>query len=408
MRKIYIISLVIFYFFSLNAQELEFSDSTEVSLLTCSPGNEIYSKFGHTGIRVNDLKTQIDIVFNYGLFSFETNNFYLKFIKGETDYQLGISDTRAFLSEYVERKSYVWEQKLTLNPNDKLKLINSLLDNYQPKNRVYRYNFIYDNCSTRPRDKIFKSNSGIVKLKSTSEQRTFRNWVGVYTGYENWLKFGIDLVFGKPADKFATSTESMFLPEILMLELDNIYIIRKDSAFTETKLVSEKNVLVEGEYKETENENSLTKPLNIFGLLLILGVILTIIETKTRHYFRLFDSLLLFITGIGGLLIFYLMFISIHPMVKANLNILWLNPLNIIAAIVIWIKPWKFAFFIFNIVNMVLLFIVLTLFGLSIQSFNVAIFPIIILLIIRYSSYIINSNRVKKKLKKVWGKRATE
>ncbi len=185
-----------------------------------------------------------------------------------------------------------------------------------------------------------------------------------------------------------------------MSEFDNIYIVKKDSAFSEKKLVSEKITLVEGEYKEIEDVNSLTKPLYIFSIILILGAILTFIETKTLHYYRLFDSILLLITGLAGLLIFFLMFFSVHPLVKYNLNILWLNPFNLIAAIIIWVKPWKFAFFIYNILNMVLLFVALLLFAVSFQSFNIAIFPIVILLIIRYSSYIINSNRVKKKLKK--------
>ena len=400
MRKILLISITILCLFNLSAQDIQFSDSTEISLLTCSPGDEIYSKFGHTGIRVRDTKNNVDIVFNYGLFSFETKNFYLKFIKGETDYQLGINNTQSFLAEYIERKSYVWEQKLNLSPEEKKLLINSLLINFQPENRIYRYNFIYDNCSTRPRDKILRLNTGIIKLKVTNEQRTFRNWVGVYTGYENWLKFGIDLVFGKPSDDTATPTESMFLPEILMLEFDNIYIVRKDSTFTERKLVSEKNVLVEGEYRDIENSNLLTKPLFIFGIILILGALLTFIEAKTFHYFRLFDSIILLITGLAGVVIFYLMFVSVHPLVKYNLNILWLNPLNIIAAILIWIKPWKFAFFIYNLINMGLLFFALILFAVSFQSFNIAIFPIIILLIIRYSSDIINSNKVRKKLKR--------
>lgn len=400
MKRIFVISFLFCFLSSLNAQQFELSDSTDVSLLTCSPGEETYAKFGHTGIRVKDFKNNIDIVFNYGLFSFETNDFYLKFIKGETDYQLGIVNTQIFLSEYIQRNSYVWEQKLNLTPNEKKALISSLIENYEPQNRIYRYNFIYDNCATRPRDKILKTNHGAVKLRISNEQRTFRNWVGVYTGYENWLKFGIDLVFGKPADKIATPAESMFLPEILMSEFDNIYIVKKDSAFSEKKLVSEKITLVEGEYKEIEDVNSLTKPLYIFSIILILGAILTFIETKTLHYYRLFDSILLLITGLAGLLIFFLMFFSVHPLVKYNLNILWLNPFNLIAAIIIWVKPWKFAFFIYNILNMVLLFVALLLFAVSFQSFNIAIFPIVILLIIRYSSYIINSNRVKKKLKK--------
>ncbi|MDO9152637.1 MAG: DUF4105 domain-containing protein [Paludibacter sp.] len=400
MRKIYILLSMLIGISSLSAQQLQFSDSAQVSLLTCSPGEEIYAKFGHTGIRVNDLKNNIDVVFNYGLFSFETKNFYIKFIKGETDYQLGVTSTQAFLAEYIERNSFVWEQKLDLNSLDRKILINSLLINYEPQNRIYRYNFVFDNCATRPRDKILSSNSGIVKLKTSNEPRTFRNWVGVYTGNESWLTFGIDLVFGKPADENASAMVSMFLPEVLMSEFENIYIVTQESGFSEKKLVSEKKVLVEAEYKEVDASNSLIKPFYVFSVLLILSAILTFIETKKRTYYRLFDSTLLLITGLAGILIFYLMFFSAHPLVKNNLNILWLNPLNIFAAIVIWIKPWKFGLTIYKIASIVLLLVSLVLFALSYQSFNYAIFPLIILLLMRYLSYIFNSNRVSIKLKK--------
>ena len=110
MKRFSIIAILLLCILSSNAQQISFSDSAVISLITCSPGEEVYSKFGHTAIRINDAKSGNDLVFNYGIFSFETENFYYKFIKGETDYQLGIYDTRYFLPEYAQRNSMVWEQ----------------------------------------------------------------------------------------------------------------------------------------------------------------------------------------------------------------------------------------------------------------------------------------------------------
>lgn len=397
MKKIKLLSIVLLVALSVRGQLPVFSDATEYNLLTCSPGKELYARFGHTGIRVTDSISRIDVVFNYGLFSFDTDNFYLKFIKGETDYQLGVVSANAFLNEYAMRNSYVWEQKLNLTVAEKRTLANTLTENYKPENRVYRYNFIYDNCATRPRDRILNSCDGMVKLENPGEQRTFRNWVALYTGHESWAQFGIDLVFGRPADVNASTTESMFLPEVLMAEFQNVKIVRKDSAYTEENLVAETIELIEGEYPD-ENNSITGKPLFVFIILFVAGILITIWETRTNHYLRSFDSFLLFATGVAGLIIFYLMFFSAHPMVKTNMNILWLNPLNIFAAVIIWIKPLKFGVFIYKILNIILIIIVLLFFVVSFQDFNTAIFPLLLLLLLRYVSYIINSEKAQIKL----------
>ena len=130
MKKAFLIIAIFLCVMNVKAQQVSISDSAVVSLLTCSPGEEVYSKFGHTAIRIADRKNNIDVVFNYGIFSFETSNFYYKFIKGETDYQLGIYDTRNFLPEYAQRNSMVVEQVLNLSAAEKRDLFNLLMQNY--------------------------------------------------------------------------------------------------------------------------------------------------------------------------------------------------------------------------------------------------------------------------------------
>jgi len=381
--------LIVFIFLSilnLSAQQIAFSDSAVISLITCSPGEEVYSKFGHTAIRINDSKKGIDLVFNYGIFSFETENFYYKFIKGETDYQLGIYDTRYFLPEYAQRNSVVWEQILNLTQPEKKDLINLLLTNYEPQNRTYRYNFIFDNCASRPRDKIYAALHGFVVYQPSIYPKTFRQWVGIYVGHDTWLKFGIDLVFGMEADRIANINESMFLPENLMMEFQTAQINSPNGQIR--KLVSDKKVLINKSIISEQKESILFKPISISLILLILGSILTVWDLKvTKRHFKIFDSIIFALTGIGGLIAFYLMFFSLHPLVKSNLNLLWLNPINLIVAIVIWIKPLRLALFFYQIVNILLLVSALIAFALSLQDFNLATFPIIVLLLMRSSSW---------------------
>lgn len=396
MKQFLLIVCILLSFSSLDAQQVTIGDSAVVSLITCSPGEEVYSKFGHTAIRVRDKVNNVDVVFNYGIFSFETEHFYYKFIKGETDYQLGIYDTNFFLPEYAERNSMVWEQVLNLTSAEKKNLVATLLENYEPQNRIYRYNFVFDNCSTRPRDKITSSVDGYIRYHQTSEPTTFRRWVGDYVGTDTWLKFGIDLIFGIDADAIASQKESQFLPEVLMSDFQEAEIVTLDGK--SRKLVEKSaTVLVDKKHVETTTSifDFLLKPLAVSLFLLILGVLITLLDIKYKKHNKIFDSILLFITGIAGVIAFYLMVFSTHPLVASNLNILWINPLNMIVAFLIWIKPLRKILFVCGILNLGLLAATLITFSLSIQSFNLAAFPIIVLLMLRSSHWV---DMAKKKI----------
>jgi len=396
MKQFLLIVCILLFFSRLDAQQVTIGDSAVVSLITCSPGEEVYSKFGHTAIRVKDKTNNVDVIFNYGIFSFETEHFYYKFIKGETDYQLGIYDTNFFLPEYAERNSMVWEQALNLTSAEKKNLVATLLENYEPQNRIYRYNFVFDNCSTRPRDKITSSVDGYIRYHQTSEPTTFRRWVGDYVGTDTWLKFGIDLIFGIDADAIASQKESQFLPEVLMSDFQEAEIVTLDGK--SRKLVEKSaTVLVDKKHVETTTSifDFLLKPLVVSLFLLILGVIITLLDIKYKKHNKIFDSIILFITGIAGVIAFYLMVFSTHPLVAYNLNILWINPLNMIVAFLIWIKPLRKILFVCGILNLGLLAATLITFSLSIQSFNLAAFPIIVLLMLRSSHWV---DMAKKKI----------
>ena len=242
MQKIISILYFCFILFTLSAQSFTVSDSALISVLTCSPGEAVYAQYGHTAIRIKDTKSGLDVVFNYGLFDFGTPHFLAKFIKGETDYQLGVTEMSNFLPEYAARNSMVTEQRINFTVSEKRQLVKALMENYQPDYRSYRYNFIYDNCSIRPRDKIMYATDGFVLFDGGFEQKTFRTWIGVYVGTDSWTKFGIDLIFGEEADRMATQKESMFLPELLMRELQSASIIARNGE--KRNLIANRTVLL--------------------------------------------------------------------------------------------------------------------------------------------------------------------
>lgn len=389
MKRIFLVVIINLNSFYLFSQLPLFSDSTVISLLTCSPGKEVYAKFGHTAIRLNDPLTGNDLIFNYGVFSFDTKNFYLKFIKGETDYQLAVYDTQSFLQEYIARNSMVWEQILNLTPQEKKKLIHSLLVNYEPQNRIYRYNFVYDNCSTRPRDKIVEALDGKIEYTGFFEEKTFRDLIGIYTGENSWLKFGIDSILGADADKVATRNESMFLPEMLMAQFQSAKII---SNFNSTRpLIAENKIIVQKNPEKLSQTFPLFLPISVCLLLFLVAITCTVLNNKRS--FRVFDSIAYIVSGLMGLIIFYLMFFSAHPLVKSNFNILWLNPLNLFAGVFLWIRKTKPILFYYQILNSLFLFIALIVFILGIQEFNIASIFLILTLLLRTVRWVVTTRK---------------
>ncbi len=387
MKKLFtVIFLFIGFVNYSHSQEIPVTENTQLSLLTCSPGPQAYEKFGHSGIRIYDETQGIDFVANWGIFNFEKDNFYLLFIKGETYYWLDFQPTFPFLNSYRARNSSVTEQVLNLNDEQKQKLLDLVLTNYRPENREYLYNFVFDNCATRPRDIINQSLlPNTVTAKQSSSEKSFRQWVADYTGKSSWLQFGIDMVFGKDADQPATHFQTLFLPEELCKSYDVSVIVDKSGA--EQSLISQRNILVE-KMDVPEKISFLTLPIVATSLFLLIGLLLIYFDYKRKKHSRWFDFTLLIVTGIAGLIVFYLMFFSIHPLVKNNFNILWCNPLNIILAVMIWIKAAQKPMRVIAIINILLYLSLFIVAAMTIQSLNIAFLPLIGLMLVRALHYL--------------------
>ena len=200
-----------------SAANLVLSDSAKIQLLTCTPGDQLWAKYGHSAIRVIDTNNNIDYVFNYGIFDLLADNFYIKFLRGETYYQLGVDRYDYFDAFYSSIGRITYWQELNLTLNQKQRIFDDLLINYRPENRFYLYNFVFDNCATRPFYLIQKAlqdsiNSDYIGYTGT----TFRSAITHYTGKNSWADFGINLIFGSKADQPMTNHQRLFLPEELM------------------------------------------------------------------------------------------------------------------------------------------------------------------------------------------------
>ena len=216
MRKL-ILSILLIISCCSWATPRQLSDSAQIYLLTCTPGNQVWSKYGHTGIRVMDNTQKLDIVFNYGIFDLTSDDFYIKFVHGETYYQLGIESYRYFDNFYRHIGRITYWQELNLTLPQKQQIFDALLLNYKPENRYYLYNFVFDNCATRPYYLIKNAlQDSIISSYQGYQGTTFRQAITHYTGHNSWVDFGINLIFGSEADEAMTNEQRLFLPEELM------------------------------------------------------------------------------------------------------------------------------------------------------------------------------------------------
>lgn len=369
---------------AVRAQPLQYSDSVEVSLLTCAPGRAVYARFGHTALRIRDAGGR-DNSYNYGIFDFRTENFYLKFLRGHTDYLLGVYPTEYFLEEYRQRESVVWEQVLNLTPSEKRKLIELLNVNYQPENRMYRYNFVFDNCATRPKVMVQNALDGLLSYESAYSGESYRQLIAMYTADDAWLNLGINLVFGTRAEREVNQGGAAFLPELLRNDLQRAWIIRYSGDTNPRKFVKQTHMLVGPFASEIKTTPRWMHPLFIAILWLLWGAVLTFRKHKRSVHSKSFDSVLYAVTALAGVLIFTLSFYSEHPLVESNLNLLWLNPLNLLPAVLIWKRGARKFLLFYHAFSLLLVLAAAVVIALQVQVVPVAVFPIILLLILRTS-----------------------
>ncbi|MBK9735900.1 MAG: DUF4105 domain-containing protein [Saprospiraceae bacterium] len=308
-----------------NAQN-RLSDVT-ISILTCAPGNDIYTIYGHNAIRIADKLNQTDIVYNYGTFDFETPGFVVKFMRGKLPYLLTAVDFDMFLREYQYFERGVSEQILNLDDMQKRKIIEALAINMLPENIAYKYDFFMDNCATRLRDMVVNNASNVSLAQNKSSGKTFRQIIKEYQQKMPWINFGIDLIIGAKADKITTYAEETFIPDYLANALDKMFLNNK----VESKLVNRKGNIISFEVKPPSNPwlNFFLSPLFFFIILLLLEINLLFrcLRGHNNVWIKRYDIAWCFLLGFASLLMIFMWFGTDHIPTKDNWNLLWANPL---------------------------------------------------------------------------------
>lgn len=303
----------------------EYFDSVEVSLLTCQPHDEVYSLYGHTALRWHDLHNEAeeDLTFNYGVFNFKAPFFIARFVFGLTDYELGTYPYKYFLEEYRRFGSMVTEQVLNLTSEEKGLLYAALRKNLQPENRIYRYNYFYNNCTTKARDIIEECIKGKVEYTGREDYApSYRSMIHDMTKNNPWSRFGNDLLLGIKADQKTTIRQQEFLPGNLLYDFDHARIYANGQY---RPLVKESRIAVPAGVQVVQEGFPLT-PLTCWLIMLAIGIVIFIIEWRQKQVFWIWDVTLMILTGTIGIVLTLMLF-SQHPTVSLNLQILLCNPL---------------------------------------------------------------------------------
>ena len=361
------------------APGLQEEDSVHVSLVTFYPGSEPHNIWGHSEIRVT--QGPVDLYFNYGVFDFQAPAFMWRFMLGKTDY-LCQPVPRAYATLGMENRRMV-EQELNL-PQDRAIIMRDFLwNNAQPENRTYRYKFLSDNCSTRPRDIIeMAAGEGLQYPAMEDTTVTYRDILAHYCRNYAWEKFGIDLVLGWDIDTVLDQRATMFIPMILMDAVAGATITSDGETIP---LVKATTVPID---KSTEgNVRPPTpwyiSPLTVALLVLALTLLISCRDWRRRDVSRWFDTLLFTIGGLAGCILFFLVFFSTHEATSPNINIVWLHPLLLLLAVLPWFKKTRTASRWLHALNAVIVALLMLAWPWQPQVGNIAFFPLMTALVMR-------------------------
>lgn len=355
----------------------------EISIITIGPGKQLYDSFGHNAIRVSDPSNGKDLAFNYGTFDFNTPNFYIKFGQGKLPYALSVSTYDGFLRNYIAEKRWIKQQKLDLTYGEKIAIFEFLLNNAQPSNREYQYDFFLDNCATRIRD-VLAVNLGS-KLSYQEKQYapflySFRELIQQRLHWNSWGSLGIDIALGAVIDRTANPWEHQFLPDYVFESLKSATITRNNK----TSALIKKETTINNPGPRARNTAFLLSPFFVF-LVIALGIVYrTLRDSKQQKRSRWLDTVLFFVTGIVGVLLLVLWLATDHTATINNYNILWAFPVNLIFCTLLskkTPKKWLSRYLSFLIILLILLVVHWCT---GVQVFAGALLPLLIALFIRY------------------------
>lgn len=367
---------------------------TTVSFTVFYPGPDIYELEGHAALHITT--PQADYAVSFGTFDFEQPNFVYRFVKGETDYWAAAAPWQYFADAYSRQGRRIVDMQLDLTPQQKAYIIDLCIENLKPENRVYRYNYVKDNCATRPLGLLEKALApdslqlGKVQTVDSSHLGSFRSIMRYYHRNYPWYQFGIDLALGSGIDYPISLREQAFAPVLIAEQLQG--------ATTGGRPLVSHIVEVNPQYIDATAGPTpwLLSPMCVSALLLAITLIVTWRDIRRMRVNLWFDTVLFGMFGLAGCMLTFLIFISVHEATSPNFLYMWLNPFCLIPVIFIWIKKCKKLVLCYHFTNFALVFAMAACWLWLPQSANTAFIPLILCDMTRSVSYIYITNFKRK------------
>lgn len=370
-------------FLSSFSQTRSLSGDAEISILTIGAGSYLYDKFGHSAIRVQDENSNLDIVFNYGTYDFNTPNFYTKFAQGKLLYSLSVSDFESFFQHYKSEDRWITEQVLNLNVAQTKEVFDLLVENTKPENRDYLYDFTHDNCATKIRDVLSLALGNNLEYNTDLEKnKSFRELIQENLHHNTWGSVGIDLALGAPIDRDASKLEQQFLPDYVQYADAEAKV--KINSGTWEPLVKETKKLYEQQEEKKSSSFFLTSPWVVFSTLGIALIVFSFRDVIRKERTKSIDITVFASTGVIGVVVALLWFATEHPATKLNYNILWAFPISLL--FIRSIAKDQYNKRLVHYLNLLSILIALVFFHwiTGVQKYPHPILPLLIGLLIRY------------------------
>ena len=321
-------------------------DSLRVSLLTMGPGREIFERFGHNAIRVQNLRTGMDSSYNWGVFDFAQPHFLMKFLTGDTEYSMEGYPTTPMVTWYRKDHRAVWEQDLALSAAEKDSLWRFIQWNGREENKYYRYDYYLDNCSTRVRDVIDRAMGGRLQPAATNHGHgvSFRSETLRLAAAFPVLNLGMDFALGPRADSTLTAWQEMFIPMRMQDFLRGVRVPDADGRVGPL-VTGERQLVVDSTYAERAQAPSLVWPALAAGI--VLGLLILSIATMSttlpaaRWGFLVLGGGWQALAGLVGPFVLVLGLFTKHMYMSQNLNLLLATPVSLALAVIGPLALWR-------------------------------------------------------------------
>jgi hypothetical protein len=314
-------------------------DHVDFSLLTIGLGDDLASRFGHTGLRVVDRDNGMDVVFNWGMFSFEDPLFAWHFFRGELDYHMGVATFGDDMRWHASERRRVDEAKLNLTAAQKGVLLARVAWNTRRENRYFRYQYWYKNCATIPRDYLDEALGGRVKQRfetADANGRRFRDYVRSNLAFMPFVAPSLEMIMNGNIDRPISVWEDMFLPARLRDHLAELPAL--DDAGAEIpgrKLLGPSTLLLDfpEEYAAPVPDYAVLAAPLVLALIAFAGALVLRRGRASSAALRALGFGVLYwgiFSGVFGLTLTLDWFASGHPDTWHNANLLFVWPLDFV------------------------------------------------------------------------------